>query len=84
MCVAVFDLGGTLMEYAGMPESWAAFYEQGFQAINRYFNCGATPTDIANSVEIFQSWNPRIIARENEASPEWLFQQAICHWANLP
>lgn len=84
MCVAVFDLGGTLMEYAGMPESWAAFYEQGFQAINRYFNCGATPTDIANSVEIFQSWNPRIIARENEASPEWLFQQAIGHWANLP
>ena len=25
--VFVFDVGGTLMEYIGMPENWASFYE---------------------------------------------------------
>ena len=25
--VIVFDLGGTLMEYEGMPHSWNSYYE---------------------------------------------------------
>lgn len=31
MRVIVFDLGGTLMEYEGMPHSWVDYYEQGIQ-----------------------------------------------------
>lgn len=30
MKVIVFDLGGTLMEYEGMPLNWSNYYEQGF------------------------------------------------------
>lgn len=32
MAVFVFDCGGTLMEYAGMPAAWSALYPQGFRA----------------------------------------------------
>lgn len=84
MCVAVFDLGGTLMEYAGMPESWTAFYEQGLQSVNDYFRCGAEPADIARSVEILQSWNPKVTAREKEVSPEHIFEEAVSRWKTQP
>ena len=84
MCVAVFDLGGTLMEYVGMPESWTAFYELGLQAVNDYFRCGAAPVDVARSVEILQSWNPRVSARENEVPPESIFEEALSHWKIQP
>lgn len=29
----VFDLGGTLMQYVGMPYSWVDFYYKGFESI---------------------------------------------------
>lgn len=35
--VFVFDLGGTLMEYKGMPASWIDYYEQGFKELNEYW-----------------------------------------------
>ena len=31
----VFDLGGTLMQYVGMPYSWEDFYYKGFEEIKR-------------------------------------------------
>ena len=33
----VFDLGGTLMEYEGMPLDWSDYYCQGFKKINENF-----------------------------------------------
>ena len=84
MCVAVFDLGGTLMEYTGMPESWITFYEQGLQAVNCHFRCGTAPADIVRSVEILRSWNPRVMAREKEVSPEHIFAEAVSHWNTQP
>lgn len=30
MKIIVFDLGGTLMEYRGMPLNWSDYYEKGF------------------------------------------------------
>ena len=30
----VFDLGGTLMEYAGMPLNWSEYYICGFEKLN--------------------------------------------------
>lgn len=40
--VLVFDLGGTLMEYKGMPDSWIDYYKQGFETINSYYHCGVS------------------------------------------
>ena len=31
--VAVFDIGGTLMEYKGMPCVWVDYYENGFKHV---------------------------------------------------
>lgn len=30
----VFDLGGTLMEYTGMPQNWSDYYYNGFEKLN--------------------------------------------------
>ena len=30
----VFDLGGTLMEYVGMPLNWSDYYICGFEKLN--------------------------------------------------
>lgn len=29
----VFDMGGTLMEYEGMPMNWSGFYRSGFEKV---------------------------------------------------
>ena len=81
MKVIVFDLGGTLMEYRGMPLNWAEYYPEGFRAVNSAFSCGVTEEDIARSVEILKSFNPRIQYREEEYSPEFIFSKALAHWA---
>ena len=59
MKIITFDLGGTLMEYAGMPASWTDYYKQGFEAINSYYNCKVSEDYIKQSVEILKSFNPR-------------------------
>lgn len=78
--VLVFDLGGTLMEYMGMPASWEDYYKQGFEALNRYYQCDVSAACIDKSIEILKSFNPRIIYREVEYTPEYIFSKALEHW----
>ena len=80
MKVIVFDIGGTLMEYVGMPYSWVDYYKQGFEAVNKKYSLGATKADIQKSVEILKKYNPRVNYREEELSPEFLFTKATAHW----
>ncbi len=78
-CV-VFDLGGTLMEYKGMPNSWVDYYEAGFNTINTELNLNLLADDINKSCEILKLFNPRVKSRENELSPEYIFEQVTKHW----
>ena len=78
--VIVFDLGGTLMEYEGMPHSWISYYEDCFNAVNSRFSLKLTGDDIRRSVEVLKEYNPRYKTREIEYSPEFLFQEATVHW----
>lgn len=80
----VFDLGGTLMEYTGMPLSWMEYYPAGFQAINKYFGCDAGADALNRSVEILCQYNPRISHREIELAPENIFEKALAHWPSKP
>ena len=82
MKVIVFDLGGTLMEYAGMPNSWVDYYMQGFEAINEKYNLGASESDIMKSVSALKEFNPRVNYREKEYSPEYIFTRVLEHWKN--
>ena len=86
MKVLVFDLGGTLMEYVGMPHSWVDYYQMGFEAINADFGLGLSGDDIQKSCEILTSKNARVVYREIEYTPHEIFEEVTAHWhkkANL-
>ena len=80
MNVIVFDLGGTLMEYEGMPHSWVDHYERGFANINDKFRLNKTEADISRAVELLKTFNPRVHYREEEYSPEHIFSRVLEHW----
>lgn len=80
MTYLVFDLGGTLMEYRGMPASWSDFYLQGFQRVNDALQLNLMEQELLDSCEILRSYNPRICGREKEYPPEYLFDKAVASW----
>ncbi len=80
MKVVVFDLGGTLMQYVGMPHSWVEFYRQGFDAICEKFGCFVTEAEIERSIQCLSELNPRVNYREEEYLPEEMFTKALAHW----
>ena len=66
--VVVFDLGGTLMQYAGMPHSWEDFYFKGFEEIIRKFRYPVSQEIVEKSFQMLKEFNPRINYREVELS----------------
>ncbi len=81
MKVIVFDLGGTLMQYVGMPHSWVEFYKQGFEAICRTFGCQVSEAAVEQSIQCLTEMNPRVNYREEEYLPEEMFAKALAHWS---
>ena len=83
--VIVFDLGGTLMRYEGMPHSWISYYQGAFEAVRDRYGLPLSGDDILRSVEILREYNPRYKPREMEYSSEFLFGEATRHWnASIP
>ena len=80
MKIIVFDLGGTLMQYVGMPYSWVDFYYQGFDAIIQKYDCNISKEDVEKSIHILKDFNPRVNYREVEYSAEYIFAKALEHW----
>lgn len=80
MAVLVFDLGGTLMEYRGMPASWITYYPQAFRQIATQYCPACTDADIRKSVEQLTAFNPRVSHREVEYAPETIFAACLAHW----
>lgn len=78
--VVVFDLGGTLMEFKGMPPVWVDYYKIGFENINKKFELSLSKDKINKSVEIMKAYNPRVNYRENEIAPEIIFAEATNDW----
>lgn len=76
----VFDLGGTLMQYVGMPHSWADYYPEGFAAILEKFQCSVPQKIVENSVQMMKDINPRIHYREVEHSAESVFTKVLEPW----
>ena len=80
----VFDLGGTLMEYKGMPLNWGEFYYKGFQNVSVANGLNLTDDEITRSVDILKAYNPRNSGRENEIAPEVIFADAVSGWKTKP
>ncbi len=78
--VIVFDLGGTLMRYEGMPHSWISYYQGAFEAVRDRYDLPLSGEDIFRSVEILREYNPRYKPREIEYPSEFLFSEATRHW----
>lgn len=82
--IIVFDLGGTLMEYIGMPLDWSEYYYEGFAKVNNILGLHVLEKQLHKSVEILKQYNPRISKREYEIAPEIIFSKAIAEWENKP
>lgn len=80
MKVVVFDLGGTLMQYVGMPYSWENFYYKGLEEIIRKFRYAVSQEVVEKSVQMLKEFNPRIHYREIEYSAEYIFTKILEHW----
>ena len=80
MEVIVFDLGGTLMEYKGMPLSWVDYYENAFETVNIEFDLNLSKEDIQKSCEVLKSKNARVVYREIEYTPHEIFNAVAEHW----
>ena len=78
--VVVFDLGGTLMEFKGMPPLWIDYYRIGIEGINKKFCLRLSDDELEKSVEILKSYNPRVNYRETEITPTEIFTNATEHW----
>jgi putative hydrolase of the HAD superfamily len=78
--VLVFDLGGTLMQYVGMPHSWVDFYYQGFEAMIQKYAWNVSKEAVEKSIQILKGFNPRVHYREIEYSAEYIFAKALEHW----
>ncbi len=76
----VFDIGGTLMEYKGMPLSWLDYYKTALEFVRSELDLDITDDDIDKSFEVMKSYNPRINPREYDVSPEVIFSEATAHW----
>ena len=68
--VVVFDLGGTLMQYAGMPHSWENFYYKKIEKIIRKYKYHISQEVVEKSFQMLKEFNLRINYREVEYSAE--------------
>ena len=78
--VAAFDIGGTLMEYKGMPGVWIDYYENGFKHVREKLLPQLTDMDIASGVEILRGYNPTIKYREADYSHKRIFGEIAEKW----
>ena len=78
--VIVFDLGGTLMEYVGMPLNWSEYYPEAFRHVNEINKLNLSEEEISKAVAILKSYNPRITKREIEIDPEDMFKEILKSW----
>lgn len=76
---AVFDIGGTLMEYKGMPCVWVDYYENGFCTFVKTV-AAAYRKNIADGMEILRGYNPSIKFREADYSYERIFGEIVRKW----
>lgn len=78
--VVAFDIGGTLMEYKGMPGVWIDYYENGFRAIRDKMLPKLTDSDIQAAVAILQGYNPTVKYREADYGYERIFSEILQEW----
>ena len=68
MKAIAFDLGDTLVEYAGVPLSWEAHYPEALGNLAAFLGLTTTPDRLARACAVLRRYNTRISPREGEVS----------------
>ena len=68
------------MQYVGMPYSWVSFYRQGVREIKQKYGCNVSEEAVEKTVQMLESFNPRVHYREKEYTAESIFTKAMEHW----
>ena len=76
----VFDVGGTLLEYAGMPLSWVDSYPETFARVNEEMGLGSGPAGMGAAVEALRRLNARVNPREEEYDARRVFAAVTRAW----
>lgn len=76
----VFDMGGTLMEYTGMPLSWSGHYPQAFRSLAAKLEMAPSDERILQASERLAAYNPRLTGRQTEIAPEIIFAHILRDW----
>ena len=75
-----FDLGGTLLEYEGLPPTWADFYDEAFKHVDSSLKLNLDKGKIDTAISILKKYNARINPREIEFSSNCIFGEATSTW----
>jgi putative hydrolase of the HAD superfamily len=63
-----FDLGDTLVEYAGLPLSWEEHYPAALAALARHCGFAATRDFLSSGIDVLRRHNTRLIPRVHEVA----------------
>ena len=61
-----FDLGGTLMDYSGIPFSWEREYPAALAAVASLWGARPSTLQLARAMEVLREFNSRIHPRDRE------------------
>ena len=66
MKAVVFDLGDTLVEYAGLPLSWEDHYDPALKVLAEFSDCNVSGEQLSEACETLRKYNTRLNPRERE------------------
>ncbi len=75
MSAVAFDLGDTLVEYAGLPPSWVEHYPDALRSLAAAVGFTPNPEQVESAAAVLRRYNTRIHAREHEVTFATILQE---------
>jgi putative hydrolase of the HAD superfamily len=79
-----FDLGETLLTYAGTPPSWATLYPAALARVAEACRVAPDAEDVLRAGEILAHHNTRLRPRREEVRAELIFREILAAWRLAP
>lgn len=76
----IFDLGGTLIDYEGMPHYWGDFYEPAFRQAAERLSISLSAEQMHEAIDTLKTYNPRLYPREVEYESDLIFRDVLKSW----
>ena len=78
--VLAFDLGDTLVEYAGLPLSWEAHYPDALARLASVVEVRPTPEMMTSACSVLRRNNTRLAPRVTEVSFSQILRELLAFW----